>query len=128
MGAYFYTYLASDIASVRQPISSMDSIEDALMVMAFYAAWGIFYVHMTYPNYSMCVSSGSGYGEYEFMDGPVTPSENGVADVMDVVAGNLPGFDDVISWFSGGDAKDPAVPVKNVYIPSPAMGVALTWP
>merc|ERR1712146_874231 len=57
--AYFFTYLASDIESVRDPIGSIDSIEDALMVMAFYAAWGLFYIHQTYPNYAMCVSEGT---------------------------------------------------------------------
>merc|ERR1712167_280559 len=80
--AYFFTYLASDIESVRQPLQNINTGEDALMVLGFYAAWGLFYVHQTYPNYAMCVSHGTGYGMYKYMDGPVHPKENGVMDVM----------------------------------------------
>merc|ERR1719502_2416088 len=125
--AYFFTYLASDVESIRDPVGNIQSVEDALMVMAFYAAWGVFYVHQTYPNYAMCVSSGSGYGDYAYMDKPVTPSENGVKDVLSAVSGNIPGFDDVISWFSGEPKAEPARPPKSIYIASPTLGYALNW-
>lgn len=126
--AYFFTWLASDIESVRDPIGSIDSVEDALMVMAFYAAWGLFYIHQTYPNYAMCVSSGSGYGDYTYMDGPVKPSENGVDDILAKVGYNIVGFDDVISWFTTGEAPPPVVVADNVYIATPkGPGMALNW-
>jgi hypothetical protein len=123
--AYFFTYLASDIESVRNPLANIQDYEDALMVLGFYAAWGVFYVHQTYPNYAMCVSSGSGYGEYSHMNGPVHPSENGVKDV----AVKIPGFGDVISWFDGGAAPagGKPKPVSDVYIQTPQVHSAISW-
>jgi hypothetical protein len=122
--AYFFTYLASDIESIRNPLANIQDYEDALMVLGFYAAWGVFYVHQTYPNYAMCVSSGSGYGEYSHMNGPVHPSENGVKDV----AVKIPGFGDVISWFDGNAAPaGKPKPVSDVYIQTPQVHSALSW-
>merc|ERR1719375_306640 len=126
--AYFLTYLASDIESVRNPLGNINSGEDALMLLGFYAAWGVFYVHQTYPNYAMCVSSGSGYGDYEHMSGPVKPSENGVQDVMGSVGSNIPGFDDVISWASGDESPPPPVDTAdNIYIATPTVPMAINW-
>jgi len=55
ISAYFGIYLASDLISVRGDESERDGMD----VAAFYAAWGLMWIHSSYANYCL---TGSRYG------------------------------------------------------------------
>lgn len=76
------------------------AIDDLATVVMFYAAWGLFFIHMTYPNYPLCVDPGTGgYGQYEYME-PQTLQDNAVLNALDKVQENLPSGDEIIDMFT----------------------------
>merc|ERR1711871_972184 len=83
--AYYGTYLASDLEAFR---GGKDWEEDWLEHTTFVLAWGLMYVHMTYPNYPLC-STYKGYGSYRFMGGD---SPDPAADFIETIKYHLPGF------------------------------------
>jgi hypothetical protein len=113
--AYFAAYLASDIASVpgiETDFQDITGAEDAMIMMGYYAAWGLMYVHMTYPNYALCVDANFGeygYGDYQHMNAPVKAGDNGFEEMADTVLAEIPSmeeaYDEVVSWFDGAGAK-----------------------
>jgi len=114
VGMYYGIYLASDIASIPaletdfQDIVDTDGTydEDEMTVaIGYWAAWGLIYVHMAYPNYPLCVNDVIGepfYGDgFNMLNGPVHPNKNGVADSMDAILEAIPDYDEVESWYDG---------------------------
>merc|ERR1711968_346899 len=84
--AYYKTYLASDLEGFR---GSKDWEEDWLEHTTFVLAWGLMYVHMTYPNYPLCATKG--YGDYTYMGGKGFDKDP-VETFTDKLQAHLPGW------------------------------------
>jgi hypothetical protein len=96
--AYIGAYFASDIKTSYDGIVQAEDAttqEDFMMLMGYYGAWTLFYVHMTYPNYPMC---GLGYGHYEKMSPMAPMGSNAALDMIKIVEANLPGVNDIIGY------------------------------
>merc|ERR1712054_739384 len=83
LSAYYSTYLASDLEDFR---GGKDWENGWLEHVTFNLAWGLLFVHMTYPFYPMC-------GEYGEVDG-IKPGmdKNPINTFMDTIKESLPGF------------------------------------
>jgi len=81
--AYYTTYLASDLEEFR---GDKDWETDWLEHSTFVLAWGLMYVHLTYPNYPLC---GGKYGVNAFYGGDSTDPAN---DFVQIIKQHLPGF------------------------------------
>merc|ERR1719502_1548967 len=84
--AYYGTYLASDLEAFR---GGKDWEEDWLEHTTFVLAWGLMYVHMTYPNYPLCATKG--YGDYTYMGGKGFDKDP-VETFTDKLQAHLPGW------------------------------------
>jgi hypothetical protein len=117
---YYSVYLAADIGSIPAMETDLQDIVDSngnydetelLMAVGYWAAWGLIYIHMAYPNYPLCTSGNNDfYGDAFQMRGPVGPKSNGVADSLSAVKKAIPTFDDMVSWYEdadGGAAEGP---------------------
>jgi len=81
--AYAEAFLASDLEDFR---GGKDWENNALEHVVYTLAWGLMFVHMTYPFYPMC-------GEYGEIDG-IKPGidKNPINTFMDTIKESLPGF------------------------------------
>merc|ERR1711871_837806 len=84
--AYFKTYLASDLEGFR---GGKNWETDYLEHTTFVLAWGLMYVHMTYPNYPLCATKG--YGDYTYMGGKGFDKDP-VETFTDKLQAHLPGW------------------------------------
>merc|ERR1711871_1615807 len=81
--AYYDTYLASDLEGFR---GGKNWETDYLEHTTFVLAWGLMYVHLTYPNYPLC---GGKYGVNAFYGCDSTAPAN---DFVQIIKKHLPGF------------------------------------
>merc|ERR1711968_112317 len=85
--AYYSTYLASDLEGFR---GAKDWQTGYLEHSTFVLAWGLMYVHLTYPSYPLCTGyRNKGYGFLGFMGGDSTDPAN---DFVQIIKEHLPGF------------------------------------
>jgi hypothetical protein len=108
--AYTPTYLASQLVT-ENPVFDSFSRQTFAFVMWFYAGFGLFWIHSTYPNYILGDANGvvTPYGEspvleklaaYDIADAG-TGDRDPVWELMDEIAGEMPwmkwlGSDDIV--------------------------------
>merc|ERR1711988_220540 len=75
------------------------SDNELMIAIGYWAVWALIYVHMSYPNYPLCVDDMPFYGEGGKMMEMVDPDANGVATSLDKVSKAIPEWDEVVSWY-----------------------------
>merc|ERR1711988_954058 len=105
---YYELYLAADIAMFPAMETDFQDILDTkyysdnelMIAIGYWAVWSLIYVHMSYPNYPLCVDEGTPfYGAGGKMEGMVSPYANGVASDLDKIKDAIPEWDEIISWY-----------------------------
>merc|ERR1711918_267423 len=98
VSAYTATYLASQLVEENPLDWDSATAESAAFIMWFYAGFGLFWIHASYPNYILSDVDDDGYGEERVLaplamyDSDSSADGDPIWELADGFSENLPFF------------------------------------